>query len=175
MKISEQAISRLSTQHQSIRVYIDGLPAATLHRQYQEDVPPIHEIIAYLCRYQYVWFERVKSMCRNLNPCFSTYDAQKDPHFRFMIAKTNGCLVRELFSFREDITGYIKALPGSYGSRIGTHAVFGRMCLNEWIEFFLLHESRELFKIFKLSCAIRSAERSTHDVINMPWLKAQSG
>jgi hypothetical protein len=175
MQITEQAIARLSSQHQSIRMYIDGLPARTLSKRYLDDASSIHEIIAYLCRYQYVSFERIVSMCRSLNPCFSAYNTENDPQFSFIAAKTTGCLLRELISFRGDMTAFVRGLPPEYGSRVGTHAVFGKMSLNEWLEFFLLHESRELFRIFRLACAIRTSECSGDTIFAMPWLQHKSG
>jgi len=175
MKISAEALIRLSNQHNSIPMYIDGLPAKSVYSQYRDEVPSIHGIIAYLCRYQHVTLKRQKDICETLNPCFGTYDSRNDPEFDFTMARTTGCLVRELCHFRGQMISYIQGLPPEHGSRIGTHAVLGTMALSQWLEYFLLHESRELFRIFKIACAIRTDAGDAGTFITISGQQQKSG
>ena len=54
-------------------------------------------------------------------------------------------------------------------SRVGTHAVLGRMNVCQWLEFFLLHETLQYYKIFKMTSNFWSNESLHHgNVISMP-------
>lgn len=171
MEIPAQTLSRFSTQHKIIKYYIDGLPPEAIYRRLTPDKWAIHEIIAYMCRYQYVFLNRLKSITSELNPFFEMYKPDDDPEFTFTAAKTTGSLLHEIYRIREELIGQLSKLKENYGSRAGTHAILGKMSLTQWVEFFLLHESNQLFKIFKTAGSFWSFGINQDNIISMPRLQ----
>ena len=171
MNLSKQAINRFSSQHKIIKQYIDGLPPEALFNNFDSGLWSIHETIAYLCRYQYEFLNRINLICNNVNPYFPKYDVCNDREFKFTVARSTGALLHEIYRIRQHMVQLLKTLPENYGSRTGTHAVLGKMNLNQWLEFFLLHEMMQLFKIFKLSERFQTSEITPDHVIPMPWLQ----
>jgi hypothetical protein len=169
MKLSEQALSRFTIQHKMIRTYIDGLPPEAIYQRYNPDLWSIHETIAYLCRYQYVFLSRINKICTEFDPFFERYEPETDPELPFTIARTTGSLLHEIDRIRMDLVHFLKELPEHYDSRIGSHAILGTMKLSQWLEFFLLHESSQLFKIFKLSGTFFSSYMQ-NKIARMPFL-----
>ncbi len=152
MKIHEQTLNRLQNQHKIIRHYIDDLPPQALYKRINESKWSIHENIAHLARYQYIFYGRLAQMLAESDPHFEPYSAENDTEFRFFISKSTGPLLHDLYRMRQDLVNLIAELPdeGQY-SRTGTHSKYGKMNICQWVEFFVLHESNHLFKIFKLS------------------------
>jgi hypothetical protein len=151
MKLHEQTLNRLQNQHKIIRHYIDDLPPQALYTRIDKGKWSIHENIAHLARYQYIFYSRVVQLLEESDPHFLPYDAEKDAEFRFFVSKSTGPLLHDLYRMRHDLVILLSELPDGQYSRTATHAKYGKMNLCQWIEFFVLHESNHLFKIFKLS------------------------
>lgn len=173
MEISAHTLTRLSTQHKIIKYYIDGLPPEAIYKRLSSDKWSIHELIAYLCRYQYIFLCRIKAISSEVNPFFEMYKPDEDPEYLFTAAKTTGSLLHEIYRIRQDMISQLEKLENNSGSRIGTHAILGKMTLAQWIEFFLLHESNQLFKIFKAAGNFWSFGASQDNIISMPRMHNQ--
>lgn len=171
MRLSDQAISRFSSQHKIIKQYIDHLPPEALHKRFNSGRWSIHDTIAYLCRYQYVFLNRINLLCNSVDPYFEMYQSHTDPEFQFTAARSTGALLHEIYRIREHMIQLFKKLPENYGCRLGIHAVLGKMNLSQWLELFLLHETTQLFKIFKMAGRLSSSELKQDNVIQMPWLQ----
>ncbi|EHQ28619.1 DinB family protein [Mucilaginibacter paludis] len=163
MKIHEQTLNRLQNQHKIIRHYIDDLPPQALYNRIDKNKWSIHENIAHLARYQYIFYSRVVQILEESNPHFEPYDGDKDTEFRFFVSKSTGPLLHDLYRIRQDLTNLLSDLPEGQYSRTATHAKYGKMNLCQWVEFFVLHESNHLFKIFKLSSKFWQANHSAID------------
>lgn len=168
MILCERMLDRFNNQHKSIKSYIDDLPPEAIYNRIADDKFSIHETIAYLTRYHHVFIERLLRMKNEVNPYFEMYMPDEDGEFKFTVAKTTGSLLHELYRLREEIIQIIQDLPAEASSRVGTHAVLGRMNINQWLEFFLLHESNQLFKIFKMAGSFWSMEvKNNSNVVNL--------
>lgn len=171
MNLSDHTLERFCNQHKSIKSYIDSLPPEAIYNRLKDDKFSIHETIAYLTRYHHVFMSRLQKMTSEVNPYFMIYKPDEDIEFKFTCAKTTGSLLHELYRLREELLLIIEELPAEASSRVGTHSILGKMNINQWIEFFLLHESSQLFKIFKLAGSFWSLEvNKTSDVIYLPRL-----
>jgi hypothetical protein len=173
MILFEHTLDRFCNQHKSIKNYIDDLPPEAIYNRLSPDRFSIHETIAYLTRYHHIFMNRLLKMKEEINPFFPIYKPDEDPDFNFTAAKTTGSLLHELYRLRNDLLLIIETFPAEFSSRVGTHAVLGRMTINQWIEFFLLHESNQLFKIFKLAGCFWSMEiNKQSNVIYLPRLES---
>ncbi len=169
MQIHAETLNRFCNQYKIIKHYIEDLPSQAIHTRFIAERWSIHETIAYLCRYQYVLLDRIKRISTEVNPFFVAYKPEEDHDYQFTAARTTGALLHDICRMRQDMTLMIKELSDSECSRVGTHAVLGRMNLCQWLEFFLLHESNQLYKIFKLAGQFWSNSSVQHgNVISMP-------
>ncbi|WP_423145937.1 DinB family protein [Rubrolithibacter danxiaensis] len=171
MKLPEYNYERFCNQHKTIKTYIDDLPPEAIYNRLNTDKFSIHETIAYLTRYHHIFLSRLQRMQNEINPFFEVYKPDEDLEFRFTCAKTTGSLLHELYRMRSELLQLLEELPEGYSSRVATHAVLGRMTLGQWIEFFLLHESNQLFRIFKLAGTFWTLELNNQkNIIYLPRL-----
>lgn len=162
-------MNRFCSQYRIMKHYIEDLPSQAIHTRFMPDKWSIHETIAYLCRYQYITMERLKIISTEINPFFLVYKPENDPEYQFTSARTTGALLHEIYRVRDDMKRMLKNLSPAEFSRVGTHAVLGRMNICQWVEFFLLHESQQLYKIFKQASNFWSNSSVHHgNVISMP-------
>ena len=173
MEIPTPTIDRFANQFKIIKYYIDGLPPEAIYMRFTPDKYSIHETIAYLCRYQYIFLNRLKAISKEVNPFFEMYRPDDDSEFCFTVAKTSGSLLHEIYRVRSEMVSMIQKLTENQCARYGTHAILGQMNLVQWIEFFLLHESNQLFKIFKAAGNFWSLGNQKYDnIINLPRSKS---
>jgi uncharacterized damage-inducible protein DinB len=151
MEIHEQTLNRLQNQHKIIKHYIDDLPPQALYTSIESNKWSIHENIAHLARYQYVFYGRIVQIIEEANPSFDAYNAARDNEFRYFTSKSAGPLLHDIYRMRETIVNLITDLPKEQLSRKGTHSTYGHMSVGQWVEFFVLHESNHLFTIIKLA------------------------
>lgn len=174
MEIHAQTLNRLSHQHQIIKHYIDNLPPTAIHNRLYPEKMSIHETIAYLCRYQYIFINRVNKILKEINPFFDLYKPEEDPDYQFTAAKSTGSLLHELHRIRGEMKQKIEKLANGQCARVGIHARMGRMNINQWLEFFLLHESNQLSNIFKMSKDFWAIDHSNfNSVLALPNYQSQ--
>lgn len=169
MEIHAETLNRFCNQHKIVKHYIEDLPSQAIQTRFMPDRWSIHETIAYLCRYQYIFMDRLKTISTEINPFFMVYSPENDPEYQFTAARTTGALLHEIYRVRDEMKAMlVNLMPAEY-SRVGTHAVLGRMNVCQWVEFFLLHESHQFYKIFKLAGNFWSNSSAHHgNVISMP-------
>ncbi len=174
MEIHAETMNRFCNQYKIIKHYIEDLPSQAIHTRFVADKWSIHETIAYLCRYQYVFMDRLKCISNEVNPFFLSYKPEDDTEYQFTAARTTGALLHEIYRLRDDMKRMLSNLSAAECSRVGTHAVLGRMNICQWMEFFLLHESNQFYKIFKLAGNFWSNNSLHHgNVISMPMASKQ--
>lgn len=172
MQIHEETLRRFSSQHKIIKHYIDDLPPEGIYKRLDPTKWSIHENIAYLCRYQQIFMDRIHQILNEVNPYFTIYQPEDDPELRYTTAKTTGSLLHCLYRIRHELTIMFEDLNPEYFGRIGVHPRMGKMNIPQWLEFFLLHESNQLFKIFKLSGRFWTAENTADEnIIYMPGIQ----
>lgn len=175
MQLNEETLSRFQNQHKIIKHYIDDLPPEAINNRLSADKWSIQETIAYLCRYQYIFMDRLKSIQQEINPFFEMYKPADDPEFNHTLERSTGSLLHEIYRIRDELCLLLENLPPENFSRFGTHAILGKMDLCQWVEFFLLHESNQLYKIFRLAGSFWSADSPVYGskVINLPRMQSQ--
>jgi hypothetical protein len=175
MTLHPHSVERFCNQHKTLRIYIDDLPPEAIYNRIDDDKFSIHETIAYLTRFHRVFLDRITGMMREVNPYFEVYKPDLDPDFSFSCAKSTGSLLHELFRMRSEIWKTLEEMPDSHYLRVGTHAVLGMMNVSQWVEFFLLHESSRLFRIFKMAGSFWTKEMGTKsNIIYLPRLSNYS-
>ncbi len=79
------------------------------------------------------------------------YRAEDDPEFETWRSWDTEKLLEKIYHHREKIIELVNTLNASQLKRTGAHKKFGKLALEKWLEFFLLHEAHHLFTIFQLA------------------------
>ena len=147
--------TRLQYQHKALLDIIDGLTDELIRREVIPGKWSVFENIVHLQTYQHVFCERVKKMLEENNPSFPRYSADTDPVFIDNCNKTFREIMGDMISTRKEMSTSCLSVKENDLTRTGTHPVFGSLTIEQWINFFLLHEAHHLFTIFKLAAELK--------------------
>lgn len=157
MQMSSSLSTRLQYQHKCLVDIIDGLSDEQIRRQIIAGKWSIFENIVHLQTYQHVFVLRVREMLEKENPSFDRYTADGDPEFLDNCHKTTREIMGDMITVRKQMAAEMISFPGTDLIRTGTHPVFGKMTVLQWLNFFLLHEAHHLLTMFKLAAEIRKS------------------
>lgn len=147
--------TRLQYQHKALVDIIDGLSDELIRRQVIPGKWSVFENIVHLQTYQHVFCDRLKKMQEENNPVFPRYSADADPVFLENCGKTIREIMGDMITTRKEMSTERLNLQEKDLARTGTHPVFGVMNIEQWLNFFLLHEAHHLFTIFKLAAELK--------------------
>lgn len=153
--MSSSLSTRLQYQHKSLVDIIDGLSDELIRRQVNPGKWSIFENIVHLQTYQHVFCDRVKKMLGESNPSFPRYTADADPEFLDNCSKTTREIMGDMITTRKEMSTGRLSLKETDLKRTGIHPFFGSMTIEQWLNFFLLHEAHHLFAIFKLAAELK--------------------
>jgi uncharacterized damage-inducible protein DinB len=146
-------LERLLSQHQALSPMIAALTQEQLQAQPLPGKWSVQEQVAHLVSYQPAFLSRVYRILDTQDPLFEPYVGDDDPVFLYWRRQSMGTLLEELETDRQKIIQLLQSLPEEQLQRIGVHKRYGRLNIQQWTEFFLLHEAHHLFSIFKLAHA----------------------
>jgi hypothetical protein len=141
--------NRLSTQHLVLEQLLQNASDKQLRQPIESGKWSVREQLAHLGRYQDVFGERVEVILEEEHPAFPSYVANNDPVFaewKNRAVKVNHDMLK---TRRKLLVDRFATLGAASLNRTGSHPVFGRLKLTEWVELFLLHEAHHIFVIFK--------------------------
>ena len=67
METPHQTLDRFAQQHKVIKQYIDDLPPEAIYKRINPARWSIHETIAYICSYHYIFLNRLNAMMQEVN------------------------------------------------------------------------------------------------------------
>ncbi len=110
----------------------------------------IHEHLAHLGRYQEIFLERLAFILKGGNPYLERYKAEQDTQFYDWCAFTKEDIIQRAILVRQQIIDLIGQLTEEQIQQTGVHPKLGRMNVEDWTNFFLLHEAHHRYAIFGL-------------------------
>lgn len=143
--------TRLQYQHKSLIGMIDGLTDELIRKQVIPGKWSIFENIVHLQTYQHVFNERINKMIEKDNPMISRYVADTDPMFLDNCKRTTREIMGDMITTRKEMSNGRFAIKDEHLGRTGVHTEYGTLTIEQWLNFFLLHEAHHLFTIFKLT------------------------
>jgi uncharacterized damage-inducible protein DinB len=155
MPIPSSVSTRLQYQHKSLLDLIDGLSDEQIRMQVNPGKWSIFENIVHLQTYQHTAIKRMRQILNEDNPVFDRYTAETDPLFHDNCAKSTREVMQDLLTIRKEMSAGLISFTENDFKKTGQHPVFGKMNLNQWLNFFLLHEAHHLFTIFKLAAMLK--------------------
>lgn len=159
MPLSASIATRLQYQHETLQPLISGLREEELRQRNISGKWSVFENMAHLAAYQPVFDDRIVRMEKEREPAFDRYVAEEDPLFPSYLEKRPGELIRIIATDRSAITTRLMGLGEEALRRTGLHPKFGLLTMEQWAEFFLLHEAHHLFTVFRLVQELRSGLR----------------
>lgn len=155
MQLSSAISTRLHYQHKVLVEVLDGLSDEQIRRQLIPGKWSIFENVVHLQAFQHKFIERVQQILKNEEPVFDRYTAEGDPLFLDNCHKSTREVMQDLLTTRKEMTAEIVSFKETDFDKRGTHIVYGKMNLHQWLNFFLLHEAHHLFIIFKLAAELK--------------------
>lgn len=89
-------------------------------------------------------------MLENDNPLFGRYKAEEDAEFVAWKRKSTAMILADYQVDRAELAIWINSFSANQLKKKGTHPKLGEMNVEEWIQFFTLHESHHIYAIFWL-------------------------
>ena len=160
MQLSSAISTRLHYQHKVLVEILDGLSDEQIRRQLNPGKWSIFENVVHLQTFQHKFISRVKQILKNEEPVFDRYTGEGDPLFLDNCHKSTREIMQDLLTTRKEMTAEIVSFKETDFDKRGTHIVYGKMNLHQWLNFFLLHEAHHLFTIFKLAAELKQADRT---------------
>jgi uncharacterized damage-inducible protein DinB len=159
MQLSSAISTRLHYQHKVLVEVLDGLSDEQIRRQLIPGKWSIFENVVHLQAFQHKFIERVQQILKNEEPVFDRYTAEGDPLFLDNCHKSTREVMQDLLTTRKEMTAEIVSFKETDFDKRGTHIVYGKMNLHQWLNFFLLHEAHHLFTIFKLAAELKKVNQ----------------
>ena len=147
MHLTEAAIARLRTQHQTLSFLLKGVNESIFIKRPLSNKWSIQENTGHLGRYQEIFMERIHSILNEDTPHFGRYQAEEDPLANTWMKLPAHTLLSRIKQKREEIIPMVIHLAPEALAREGVHPKLGSMPIPWWIEFFLLHEAHHLYTI----------------------------
>ncbi len=155
MQMPSSISTRLQYQHKSLLDILDGLSDEQIRRQLNPGKWSIFENIVHLQTYQHAFISRIRKILDEENPVFTVYTAEADPLFHDNCSKSSREVMQDLLTIRKELSNGLLSFRESDLAKQGSHPVYGKMNLLQWLNFFLLHEAHHLFTIFKMSAELK--------------------
>ncbi|MGZ8508934.1 MAG: DinB family protein [Chitinophagaceae bacterium] len=157
MQIPSSISTRLQYQHKSLLDILDGLSDEQIRLQLNPAKWSIFENIVHLQTYQHAFIGRIRKILAGENPVFDRYTAEADPLFHENCARSSREVMADLLTTRKELSNGILSFKETDLEKEGSHPVYGRMNLLQWLNFFLLHEAHHLFTIFKMGAELKKS------------------
>lgn len=142
--------TRFRTQHLSLEEMIAGVPEAILRDEVRPGKWTAFENAAHLAVFHPVYLQRFKRILAEEDPLFDRYNWEKDALFATYRELDTAVLLDIYSGGRENMIALVDSLDEKDLRRKGTHPVYGKFDMAQWIELFILHEAHHLFTIFQL-------------------------
>ena len=110
----------------------------------------IKEHLAHLGRYQEIFLGRLTVILKKETPHLERYKAENDFVFYDWCALTITEISQKAVTKRLEILQLINQLTEEQIQQIGVHPKLGRMNVEDWTRFFILHEAHHIYAIFGL-------------------------
>ena len=140
----------LSSQLDSFLAVMAADFARDLHHKPDAGGWTAHEHLAHLGRYHEIFLSRAARILAEANPALPRYRAEEDPEWESWRVLSTPEVLSRMRSLRTELVMKLSACSDDQFQRTGVHPRFGALALEQWLEFFLVHEGHHLYTIFGL-------------------------
>ena len=155
--MQKHLLIRIKNQYGQVDDLIKGLSVKFITDRHLPDKWSIKEHLSHLGRYQEIFEERICRILKEETLVFDRYKAENDSFFAEWIALNVQEVVEKTKEKRSAIYQWLTQIEKEQLSRTGIHPKFGVLSINEWTEFFLLHETHHFYSIFQIIHEFKSS------------------
>lgn len=94
---------------------------------------------------------RLERILAEERPALERYRAEADAEWPRWTRRSVADVSDQLVALRARLCEKVDALSATELARVGLHPLFGAMSLEQWLDFFLLHEAHHLYVILTRS------------------------
>lgn len=149
MPLSESCANRLRNQLESLSTVLAGTGEGAIDRRPHPEKWSARENLAHLGRYHEVFLERLRTILNEDEPPLARYRAEEDPEWPRWAALPASEVLQRLPRLRAKVVAEVDRLTDSQLKRVGIHNRLGPMTVEQWLEFFLLHEAHHLLTVMQ--------------------------
>ena len=140
-------ISRLRGQAVFLSTILrEGDPAALTARP-QSTAWSCVEIVAHLGRYNELLVERLHRIATEASPRLARYRAEEDPRWAEWSGLSIDEAIRGYRRSRSLLMKSVRTLTPAQRRRYGIHPLLGRLTVDQWLNFFLVHEGHHIYRL----------------------------
>ena len=144
-------LTRLQTQLEALDRLLSGISDEALTQRPIPGKWSALEHIAHVGRYHEVFLERFERILCEDQPTFTRYRSEDDPGLGAWFALPVSEVFSRLRELRSQLVQRANELEPDNWKRIGIHPAFGPMTLEQWLEFFLVHEAHHVYAVLQRS------------------------
>jgi len=146
----DDLLNKLENQYHQIDFLLRNLSSDFIQERHRLEKWSIHEHLAHLGRYHEIFLERIEKIIELESPKFGRYSAEKDEFYQPWVELNTSSILKQTKELRSTIFIKIKELDEEAIQRKGEHPKLGNINIEEWVAFFLLHETHHFYTIFWL-------------------------
>jgi hypothetical protein len=150
MATSEDLARRFELQLGSWAAALGDPASPALDRPASPGKWSARENLAHIARMHGVYEDRITRIRSEESPRMPAYRAEEDPEWEQWRALAVPELLERVRRARAELVSDVRGLSEAELARIGVHSRLGPLSLEEWLNFFLLHEGHHLYVILKL-------------------------
>ena len=139
---------RLAHQLESVTIVVEGISPEALRTRPKSGKWSAHENLAHLVQHHRATLARIKRILTEDRPQLPSYKAESDPDWPGVSAAETTEVLNQLNACRIELRRFVEGLSSAELARTGIHPAFGAMNVEQWLEFFLLHEAHHLYVAF---------------------------
>lgn len=146
--------ARLRSQHDALRYHLQGFSDEEIHVQSIVEGQPAKwsaaQNVAHLGSYQELVVRvRIPGIVNNTLTSFARFTPDTDESFLAWCTLPVSEMLTRLDATRQDFIELAEDLSPHDLAQTAHHARYGTMNVEQWIEFFLLHEAHHIFTVFR--------------------------
>jgi hypothetical protein len=107
------------------------------------------ENLAHLGRHHQVMLDRLRRILAEDTPLIPAYRAETDPGWPAWRSLPPDKVLARLRALRKELFGLVSTLTPAQLARTGAHTTLGPLTVEQWLEFFLVHEAHHLYVVMK--------------------------
>lgn len=152
--INPTTLNRLHFQHSAIRWHLQGFSEEQIRKQVQVENQSVKwsaaQNIAHLGAYQeLVTRIRIPGIVAGVLTSFQPFKPDEDPDFLEWCTYSTNNMLDKLEETRSALIMLTERLSPDDLAQTATHTRYGTMNVEQWIEFFVLHEAHHIFTVFR--------------------------
>lgn len=143
-------LQSINSQYPFLLQQLESLDDSFIKKRHIRGKWSIQEHLAHLGRYHEIFLERIGVILEEEAPQLVRYKADNDDGFYEWCRLSTAEIITNTQKKRVEIIQILKHLTEEQIKRIGIHPKLGKLTIEDWASFFMLHEAHHIYAVFGL-------------------------